>query len=118
MYKPLAGLGIAAVVASFLVGMYYNMIVAWCFYYFFISFQKNVPYSTCPITEYEESNNTKRIPVYSAECLLASKTTYYYYRVALEATDSIDVGGGLNWKLTLCLLLSWIIIFAITCKRS
>ena len=44
------------------------------------------------------------------------KQRYYYYHVALQATEGLHESGGLNWQLTLCLLLSWIIIFAITCK--
>ena len=33
-----AGIGVAATIVSFMVGLYYNMIIAWCFYYLFNSF--------------------------------------------------------------------------------
>ena len=67
---------------------------------------------------YTVLNNGTNYTAYreNEECLRVSNTTYYYYRVMLEATESLDESGGLNWRLTLCLLLSWIIIFAITCK--
>lgn len=33
------GLGVASTVVSYLVGLYYNVIIAWCFYYLFNSFK-------------------------------------------------------------------------------
>lgn len=33
-----AGIGVASTVVSFMVGLYYNVIIAWCFYYLFNSF--------------------------------------------------------------------------------
>ena len=103
----LSGIGISSVVVSFLVGCYYNMIVAWCFYYLFISFQKDVPYASCPTM-----NGTQFV----IECAKSSPTEYFYYRTALNATDNISISGGLDWKLCLCLLLAWVIVYAITCK--
>lgn len=35
----LGGLGIASTLVSFFVGLYYNVIITWCFYYLFNSFQ-------------------------------------------------------------------------------
>ena len=32
---------------SFLVSVYYNIIIAWCLYYLFLSFAKDVPWKTC-----------------------------------------------------------------------
>ena len=105
----LTGVGLSSVVVSFLVGCYYNMIVAWCFYYLFISFQAEVPYAKCP------TNSTGGIV---HECAVSSPTTYYWYRGALDTTSSIDDSGAFNWKLALCLVLAWIVIFAITCKGA
>ncbi|PIO37019.1 hypothetical protein AB205_0206010 [Aquarana catesbeiana] len=44
------------------------------------------------------------------ECEKSSATTYYWYREALNISDSITEGGGLNWKMTLCLLVAWIFV--------
>ena len=38
----LGGLGIASTLVAFLVGLYYNVIITWCFYYFFNSFQVRI----------------------------------------------------------------------------
>jgi len=34
-------------VVSFMVGIYYNMIISWTLYYFFASMTKNLPWETC-----------------------------------------------------------------------
>lgn len=34
---------------SFLVGLYYNTIIAWVMWYFFNSFQEPLPWSQCPL---------------------------------------------------------------------
>ena len=34
-------------VVSFLVGIYYNMVIAWSFFYTFASFAEDVPWKTC-----------------------------------------------------------------------
>ena len=41
------------------------------------------------------------------ECEKSSATTYYWYREALDISDTIAEGGGLNWRMTLCLLAAW-----------
>ena len=43
----LGGIGIACMVVSFLVSVYYNMIIGWSFYYMFISMQEKLPYESC-----------------------------------------------------------------------
>lgn len=44
------------------------------------------------------------------ECEKSSATTYYWYREALNISNSISEGGGLNWKMTVCLLVAWSIV--------
>lgn len=36
---------------SFMVGLYYNTIIAWVMWYFFNSFQEPLPWSTCPLND-------------------------------------------------------------------
>ena len=64
-----SGLGLSSVVVSFLVGVYYNMLVAWCLYYFFISFTKTPPFVECP----------KKNGVVVEECRKAGATSFYWY---------------------------------------
>lgn len=102
IHPYLGGVGYACVVVCLLVGMYYNMIIAWCFYYLFASFQDPLPYSSCPRLD----NGTLL-----EECHEAGRTQYYWYRKALDVTPTIDESGGLVWHLVLVLLVAWIVVF-------
>ncbi|KAL6079173.1 hypothetical protein STEG23_034663, partial [Scotinomys teguina] len=44
------------------------------------------------------------------ECEKSSATTFYWYREALDITSSISESGGLNWKMTVCLLAAWVMV--------
>lgn len=48
--------------------------------------------------------------VVEPECEKSSATTYFWYRQTLNITSSIDDTGGLNWKMTLSLLVAWILV--------
>lgn len=124
----LGGIGIASCIVTFFVALYYNVIITWCFFYLFNSFQvsnkssKNVyfsllwwpsckfqhplPWSSCP-----EVNGT-----IVEECEKSSETAYFWYRTTLDAAPAIDEPGGLKWWIVLCLLLSWTIVFFIVMK--
>lgn len=41
------GVGFASMMVSFLVCVYYNIIIAWCLYYLFLSMAKDVPWKSC-----------------------------------------------------------------------
>lgn len=44
------------------------------------------------------------------ECDKSSATTYFWYREALDISNSISESGGLNLKMTLCLLIAWVMV--------
>lgn len=50
------------------------------------------------------------VSVVEPECEKSSATTYFWYREALDISNSISESGGLNWKMTLCLLVAWSIV--------
>jgi solute carrier family 6 amino acid/orphan transporter-like 15/16/17/18/20 len=50
------------------------------------------------------------VSVVELECEKSSATTYFWYREALDISNSISESGGLNWKMTLCLLVAWSIV--------
>ncbi|EEB18169.1 sodium- and chloride-dependent transporter, putative [Pediculus humanus corporis] len=102
----LGGIGIASCIVTFFVALYYNIIITWCFYYFFNSFQSPLPWSECPVV-----NNTV---VY--ECEVSSETAYFWYRTTLDVAPNIEDHGGLKWWIVLCLILSWITVFFIVMK--
>ncbi|KAM6926728.1 sodium-dependent neutral amino acid transporter B(0)AT2 [Lycodopsis pacificus] len=97
----LGGIGFASCMVCFFVALYYNVIIGWSLFYFSQSFQQPLPWHECPLVK------TKNSTYVEPECDKSSATTYYWYREALNISDSISEGGGLNWKMTVCLLVAW-----------
>lgn len=58
--------GIASMIVSFCVCLFYNTIIAWVLWYFFHSFQEPLPWSQCPLNENgtgnEENSRTELQP--------------------------------------------------------
>ncbi|XP_039724908.1 sodium-dependent neutral amino acid transporter B(0)AT2 [Pteropus medius] len=100
----LGGIGFASCVVSFFVALYYNVIIGWSLFYFSQSFQQPLPWDQCPLVK--NASYTFVEP----ECEKSSATTYYWYREALNISSSISENGGLNWKMTVCLLAAWVMV--------
>uniref|UniRef100_H2YE59 Transporter n=1 Tax=Ciona savignyi TaxID=51511 RepID=H2YE59_CIOSA len=100
------GLGICSLFVSFLVGMYYNTIIAWCLWYLCNSFQEPLPWNECP------PNANLTAPV--QECALSSATEYYWYRKTLNITPSITESGGIQVHILACIILAWLIVVYFT----
>ncbi|XP_043932840.1 sodium-dependent neutral amino acid transporter SLC6A17 [Protopterus annectens] len=100
----LGGIGFSSCLVCFFVGLYYNVIIGWSIFYFFQSFQYPLPWYECPLTK----NGT--IAIVEPECDKSSATTYFWYRDTLDISNSISESGGLNWRMTICLLTAWIIV--------
>ncbi|KAM9760439.1 sodium-dependent neutral amino acid transporter B(0)AT2 isoform 1-T2 [Dama dama] len=100
----LGGIGFASCVVCFFVALYYNVIIGWSLFYFSQSFQQPLPWDQCPLVK--NASHTFVEP----ECEKSSATTYYWYREALNISSSISESGGLNWKMTICLLAAWVVV--------
>ncbi|XP_061869532.1 sodium-dependent neutral amino acid transporter SLC6A17 isoform X2 [Colius striatus] len=100
----LGGIGYASCLVCFFVGLYYNVIIGWSIFYFFKSFQYPLPWSECPIVK------NGSVAVVETECERSSATTYFWYRETLDISSSISESGGLNWKMTVCLLVAWSLV--------
>ncbi|KAJ8284212.1 hypothetical protein COCON_G00030620 [Conger conger] len=101
MSPKLAGIGYSSCVVCFFVALYYNVIIGWSLFYLGSSFQYPLPWEQCP----EPINN-----ITVKECTDSSPTTYFWFRKALDITDSIDEFGELNIIITVCLLAAWTIV--------
>ncbi|XP_051811621.1 sodium-dependent neutral amino acid transporter B(0)AT1-like [Acanthochromis polyacanthus] len=99
----LIGVGIASMFVSFLVGMYYNTIMAWIMWYLFNSFQSPLPWSQCPLN----ANKTG----YVEECTRSSTVDYFWYRETLNTSTAIDESGGLQWWIVLALVVAWSLLY-------
>ncbi|XP_068161249.1 sodium-dependent neutral amino acid transporter B(0)AT2-like [Antennarius striatus] len=96
----LIGIGYSSCVVCFFVAVYYNVILAWSLFYLGNSFQHPLPWETCPV----QDNVTVK------ECEKSSPTSYFWYRKALDITDSIDETGSFNPYIVGCLLAAWTIV--------
>ncbi|XP_020660233.1 sodium- and chloride-dependent transporter XTRP3 isoform X1 [Pogona vitticeps] len=99
----LCGVGIASVIVSFFLSMYYNVINAWAFWYLFHSFQDPLPWAYCPLN----SNHTS----YVEECEKATSTQYFWYRKTLNISPSIEESGNIQWEQAACLILAWLVVY-------
>ncbi|XP_056290397.1 sodium- and chloride-dependent transporter XTRP3-like isoform X2 [Pseudoliparis swirei] len=99
----MGGIGLASVVTSLYLCLYYNIINAWSFWYLFHSFQPVLPWAECPIN----ANRTGPIE----ECETATSSQYFFYRETLDISSSIEVNGGMHTGQALCLLLAWVMTY-------
>ncbi|XP_052258716.1 sodium- and chloride-dependent transporter XTRP3-like [Dreissena polymorpha] len=106
----LGGIGIASAVTSFNLAIYYNGVITWCFFYLFHSFQYPLPWATCPTETVLIGNTSKEVDI--EECAKGGATSYFWYRRALDVSPGIDSPEGIKWKMLLCLLFAWIIVYA------
>ncbi|XP_020382544.2 sodium-dependent neutral amino acid transporter B(0)AT2 [Rhincodon typus] len=100
----LGGIGFSSCIVCFFVALYYNVIIGWSFFYLSKSFQHPLPWDQCPL----EKNGSQTFVV--PECEKSSATTYFWYREALDISNSISESGGLNWKMTICLFIAWLMV--------
>ncbi|XP_038838604.1 sodium-dependent neutral amino acid transporter B(0)AT1-like isoform X1 [Salvelinus namaycush] len=99
----LGGVGVASMVVSFCVSLFYNTIVAWVLWYLFNSFQDPLPWSQCPLNH----NNTG----YVKECVESTPVNYFWYRQTLNITPNMETSGSLQWWLVVSLATAWSIIY-------
>lgn len=138
------GLGYAMVMISFLVAVYYNIIIAYTIYYTCASFTSVLPWQHCKEEWVRDYNCMERVDNYTqlleekkALCAslkdanLVNTTAYignctgtprapadiYWNHVVLDISESITDGAGdFKWDITLCLLLAWIVVFVCLVK--
>ncbi|XP_070995079.1 sodium-dependent neutral amino acid transporter B(0)AT1-like [Oncorhynchus clarkii lewisi] len=99
----LGGVGVASMVVSFCVSLFYNTIVAWVLWYLFNSFQEPLPWSQCPLNH----NNTG----YVEECLESTPVNYFWYRQTLNITPNMETSGSLQWWMVVSLATAWSIVY-------
>ena len=61
LHGCLSGIGYASIVISFVVSVYYNVIMTWALYYFYHAFKKDIPWVGC-----DHSWNTENCYVHNA----------------------------------------------------
>eukprot|EP00919_Chromeraceae_sp_WS-2016_P049274 GHVR01116650.1.p1 GENE.GHVR01116650.1~~GHVR01116650.1.p1 ORF type:complete len:598 (+),score=74.30 GHVR01116650.1:289-2082(+) len=92
-----SGIGLCQCLISFIVSLYYNVLIAYSLYYFFVSFTTNLPWS-----EIRDENG-----------VIVNDASTYFFDDVLRVTDSINHLGNMNMKLLGAFACSWFLIFGI-----
>uniref|UniRef100_H2ZGW8 Transporter n=1 Tax=Ciona savignyi TaxID=51511 RepID=H2ZGW8_CIOSA len=115
------GVGFGMVAVSFLVCIYYNVIIAWSLFYLFASFSSVLPWTQCDqwwnkASYYAATTVSSNITANKTR-IVSTTEEYWNYRVLrIDQSSGIGDPGIVLWDLVLCLLLAWIIVFACLCK--
>ncbi|CAI5688209.1 unnamed protein product [Oreochromis niloticus] len=119
------GIGVAMVVVSVIVSIYYNVIIAYSLYYMFASMQCPLPWSGCSSCDGSNCSTTPEVSCNVSSGLVTNWTQensscssiqtpseLYWDNVALQRSSGLDETGPVVWHLALCLLLSSILVTA------
>ncbi|KAM9020226.1 sodium-dependent proline transporter-like [Ara ararauna] len=100
----LRGIGVSMLIVSSLVSLYYNVIIAWAFYYLGSSFQSPLPWSCHAPENMGLCQNTSGS---------SSASEVFWNERVLGVTPSSGLGdpGAVRWPLALCLLAAWSLVF-------
>ncbi|XP_054159903.1 sodium- and chloride-dependent glycine transporter 2-like [Oppia nitens] len=108
------GIGLAMFVMNMYVGIYYNIVVAWAIYFLYATFTKlpGLPWSDC-----NNQWNTKYCHILKVNSsdennkLFKSPSDEFFHRHVLQMSDGIEELGSLNYRLVICLMIAWILMF-------
>lgn len=114
----LRGIGYASLATNCFLALYYNVLIAYCFYYLVASFQMIVPWSTCGnwwnsalCTDQKTLMNLSRTDLTLMKNMTSSPSEEYFYRRVLEMSNGIDNLDGIVTHLAVALAVAWIICF-------
>ncbi|KXJ72615.1 hypothetical protein RP20_CCG017552 [Aedes albopictus] len=113
------GIGIGQLVGTTSVVSYYVSLIALTLSYMFASFASVLPWATCKETWGDNCVDSSLIANEmrdnnSSAGQKVSSSQIYFLNIVLKEKDSIDDGiGAPDWKLTLWLLLAWVVIFLV-----
>ncbi|XP_063440085.1 sodium- and chloride-dependent glycine transporter 1-like [Mytilus trossulus] len=111
------GLGYCSVIVSAVIGLYYNVIIGYCFFFFFASMSDPLPWSQ-EVTSHNNTNSTVLIPsnFTNTTGTERSKSEEFFYDRVLNMSDGLHDFGAVRWELALCLLLAWVVVLAVLAK--
>ena len=129
-----AGIGLASAAVSFLIGLYYNTMVAWTLIYTWRATTNQLLPRECanssdelqrddtivanklPLAQQQQQpqlldSNGNGTQMSLDECQLTGPFEYYWYRQTLNVTDDVNDWSNFNWPIAFCLLLAWLISY-------
>ncbi|XP_034972302.1 sodium-dependent proline transporter isoform X2 [Zootoca vivipara] len=106
----LKGIGIGMLLVSSLVSLYYNIIIAWTFYYLGMSLQSPLPWS-CDAPQNARLCQFQNESWGNASQVSASEVFWNEQVLGVVHSTGLGDPGPVRWPLALCLLLAWLVIF-------
>ncbi|XP_060627320.2 sodium-dependent proline transporter-like [Anolis sagrei] len=111
----LKGIGIGMLLVSGLVSLYYNVIIAWTFYYLAMSLQSPLPWS-CQAPQNAPLCWTQNGSLANVSQISASEAFWNDQVLGVTSSSGLGDPGPVRWPLALCLLLAWALLFLCTLK--
>ncbi|XP_077197192.1 sodium-dependent proline transporter-like isoform X2 [Paroedura picta] len=111
----LKGIGIGMLVVSSLVTLYYNVILAWTFYYLGMSLQSPLPWS-CQAPPNAPLCQAQNVSLGNASRSSASEAFWNEQVLGVVRSSGLGDPGAVRWPLALCLLLAWLVVFLCTLR--
>uniref|UniRef100_A0A8D3BSL3 Transporter n=1 Tax=Scophthalmus maximus TaxID=52904 RepID=A0A8D3BSL3_SCOMX len=125
----LQGCGIAMLIISVLIAIYYNIIMCWTLYYLFASLKGSLPWANSSVCRRIKKNvlvfysifvfcyffivySFSSFPVLSCSVCLTRARRYN----VLHISKGIEFPGDIRWPLAGCLFLAWLIVYASLAK--
>ncbi|XP_077458901.1 solute carrier family 6 member 11a [Stigmatopora argus] len=107
------GIGYASQLILFYGCISYMVILAWAFLYLFSSFSKEMPWASCDNPWNTDScvvlsNHTAN---WTSSMNISSSVVEFWRRRVLNISTGIEDLGNIQWELSLCLLLAWVICY-------
>ena len=138
VHPALTGIGVGCIIVSFMLCVYYIIVITWCSYYFFISFTKKLPWTKDICPKYKEYDALKKMLASNItvignvkrglfpnetvaikkqiknfpDCCVQDPPQYFWYHKALQvSSDFPDLGNGFVGHLVGCLVFSWVAVY-------
>ncbi|KAK6165404.1 hypothetical protein SNE40_022337 [Patella caerulea] len=121
------GIGMALILSTLILSVYYNVVIAWALYYLFASLTNKLPWEDCNscacqlydldpnATNFlnQTLNNSSKLNCSSFTGDVRSSSEIYYRDVVLSESKNLGDWGRLKWDLSLCNLFGWILVFIV-----
>jgi len=106
------GIGFGMLMLSVYIGIYYNILISWAFFYFFSSFTTSLPWSSCDNWwNTAQCRDQVMDNVTDTSVIGTSPSDEFFHNYMLGISSGIDDVNTIRWRLAGCLLLAWCIVY-------